>query len=1265
MVMRLDEIPEEIAQGESTAETVVEIQIGGGFRLSDVPEKTYNPIEGEKKALKVFNRAEEQKIPMTLATYQIQQEVKAENYRRNLHDLKKAGFDVEPPFSPVATQGTIEASPDLSFGETVAEGFKAGKRGVLNVLKAPGIAIKAVGEQAPTREQRDQRLAAIEQAEGRAYPVERGLNKAASYFSKNLVKIGDNCINYYNGISEKTPMSQEMQWAMQQPFGDNPIARVTVAAGESVPTYGTAVAATLLTKNPSIGLALLGGTSATQTYEDLRADDVDPDIALFASALVGSIEVVTEKVPFDMLLKNGGMPLLKRAVISGTAESFQELFAQLGQNYVTAVAGDIEDEGFIAATRQEWSTIANGWQDAMSVGFLFGGLASIFTPKSAPESRKTVISSLNETKATVKAAETARQEAAVVEEKPEPAKPKQPAFPPEKAPKIDVGPAVGEGEEKVRGLSLSIEAQAIEKGLVESLGDLPTYRTINLTEQAERLADFVASDPERAMRVAMAQEDPPAGSYPENVFTAVRAVAMQNGDAQTLKRLATSEVTKTAMIMGQRIKSLDTGETGTDPVRAMQDISELRKEVARGRKKNVATDEELRELQSRLDIAESRLAEYAAREGKKAPRKNAKGYGEKNTIVQKAEYLEIINRRKNLPPLPGAGKRKGAVYVPTPQDFADLRRIGLYHLEAIGRNFAAWSSRVAADMGNWVKPHLQVEYDAALRDARDQGVTLPEDKKLASYKKRLRTMTAKKEALFTEGELGKPARRKIVLDEEGKKLKRAYESARDKFKAAQNAAGVITDSEAETLTELARITLANKENMLKSPRRTTPGIPTVAEMEYGVAQVLYSEYVAELKALAEKKTISEVVMQYVRNPLKVITDVAGTARTICASLDDSFIGRQGLKLFYKGLTGDIQSAKIWADTFVKSFQVIWKSFRGKDVMTALKALQVSDPEYDLILRTRTDISTIEEEVPTDFPSKIPIIGIAFKAGGNAYTYSAHYMRYRVAKMYLDVWRNAGRDMNSKRELEDIGKLANSLTGRGDTGAKSARPGFINNVFWSPRNLKADIDFLTFHMFDGNMSGFAKRRAAVNLLRFITGAGAILLIADFFDDESVTWDTNSANFGKIKIGNTRFSVGGGIPILIVLASRLITKTTTNSITGKKKDINTGKFGQRDGMDLVYGFLENKAAPAASVATELIRQRTREGKKPTFTGVARKLFTPLQIQNAFEAGTTEEAADLIVVMCAEFLGVNVQTYGPYKYEINKTSPTEEARKGSIFE
>ncbi|KKK71380.1 hypothetical protein LCGC14_2914490, partial [marine sediment metagenome] len=382
--------------------------------------------------------------------------------------------------------------------------------------------------------------------------------------------------------------------------------------------------------------------------------------------------------------------------------------------------------------------------------------------------------------------------------------------------------------------------------------------------------------------------------------------------------------------------------------------------------------------------------------------------------------------------------------------------------------------------------------------------------------------------------------------------------AREKYKAAQAVANIITEKEVRIIAQLSKDAAERKAVMEKSERRKEGEGATQTELEYGTAISMFLEYVNDLKVEANKRTMKEVIKNYLSNPVDFISDFAGTLKAAKASLDNSFHLRQGLPTFLKAITGHIPSAKIWWKTFIKSWKMMWDTLRKRKVMRGLFAEMISDPDYDLLKKSKVALNVIEEEIPVDIPSRIPILGMLFRMGENAFVGSSRYMRYQLAKQYLNVWRKSGVEL-TQRELESLGRLANSQTGRGETAAKSKKPGLLNNVFWSPRNLRAYVDILTVHMFDRNFSPFARKQAAINLLRYVSGAAMILTLAKWIDDDSVTWDTKSSDFGKIKVGNTRFSVGGGMAILVILASRLINREFTSSTTGVTKSIDTGKFG----------------------------------------------------------------------------------------------------------
>ncbi len=1241
------------------------------IKLKDIPVGRLTPEEVEALSNKTFDYADKERVSMREAERKIKEEVHNDSIRRQL--LRAGDFEAawkvpsyEPPYY-------LEKGPpgEFTFKEKTFEVARAVHRGLGAVVKVPGVALKAIGETALTRAE----IAELKKSPYaiqrlRARGMESPAGKGARAVADMLRRAGNKWVEVVNGMSlEESPESRGVR---QQAFRSTPFYRTAMAAGESVPSYGLAITATLTSGNPNIGLFVLGTTTASSSYDNLRQQGVDPDLALIGATLEGSIEMVTEKIPMDMLMKGAARPLLIRALSIGTAESFQELFAQLGQNYVSAVVKDVDPEDYstvLQAARQEWSIIHQGWQDAMAAGFLMGtGAGALvsggFPPTDfglrtadelradygyVPRNVNELISLTDQIKQRVKAVTAPPTEAI-----PAPREAVAPITEPEavEVEAVPVSKEIGEGEIKPRGTSVSVMAQAIEDEIVEEnkalYDEIPTYRAMNMREQAEKALALIESDLEKAKRIAFYQEPAPPDLFPENVFSALRTYAKMNLDIDLIMDLALNEdVVREHTIMGKRIKSLDTDQDYADPVRAIREVVEARTEQKVRRGEDVsALEVKLRELQAELDKVTKARTEFT----KRAERT----YGKRNKLVSRTEYDTIITRRKKeAAELKHTGRAMGAVYVPNAQDFTDIAKIATFHLEAMGRDFAKWSYQMTRDFGDWITPHLQDEYDKAIAEAKKAGVEIKESKRLITKKKRLVTVTGKIETKLEELDLAKVPRIPIELDEEGQRLQNEYDLAREKYKAAQSVANIITEKEVRIIAQLAKDASERRTVMEKSKRRDNlkgEGA-TQTELEYGTAISMFLEYVNDLKVEANKRTMWEVVKNYLTNPVDFISDFAGTLKAAKASLDNSFHLRQGLPTFMKAITGHIPSAKIWWKTFVKSWKMMWDTLRKRKVMRGLFAEMISDPDYDLLKKSKVALNVIEEEIPVDIPSRIPLLGMLFRMGENAFVGSSRYMRYQLAKQYLNVWRKSGVPLN-QRELESIGRLANSQTGRGETGAKSPKPGLLNNVFWSPRNLRAYIDILTVHLFDRNFSAFARKQAAINLLRYVSGAAMILALAKWIDDDSVTWNPTSADFGKIKIGNTRFSVGGGMAILVILASRLVTRKFTSTTTGKVTSLDTRRFGAITGKDLVFNFFDNKLSPASQLAISLIDQKTWDGEKLTIPQMVDDALTPLIIQNVFETGSAEDSANVLAALIAETMGVNVQTYSDKKEpETNK--------------
>lgn len=407
-------------------------------------------------------------------------------------------------------------------------------------------------------------------------------------------------------------------------------------------------------------------------------------------------------------------------------------------------------------------------------------------------------------------------------------------------------------------------------------------------------------------------------------------------------------------------------------------------------------------------------------------------------------------------------------------------------------------------------------------------------------------------------------------------------------------------------------------------------------MNYGRAVVKLQNYVNELKVQANKMTLAEIKKNPGKAFSKGVTEVAGNAKAIQASMDNSAIFRQGWKTM-------LTHPEIWQKNAVQSFGNIIKTFGTDEVMNELHADIQSRPTYDLMKRAKLAVSTNEESFPTSLPEKIPVLGKVYKASENAFTAFVQKTRADVFDKYIDIAKKSGVELNNE-ELLSIGKLVNSLTGRGNLGALEPAAKVVNNVFFSPRMLKAHIDTLTQPFTGAGGSNFVRKQAAINLLKIVAGTAAVLGLAKALKKDSVDFDARSADFGKIKIGNSRFDVTGGMDSLITLAARELTQSTKSSTIGTITPLNSGKFAAQTGTDVIYSFFENKLSPAASLIKDLIKQQTFSGEKPTVSNELLGHFVPLPVTTGIELYKTPGAANNLLALIADALGISVNTYAP---------------------
>jgi hypothetical protein len=416
--------------------------------------------------------------------------------------------------------------------------------------------------------------------------------------------------------------------------------------------------------------------------------------------------------------------------------------------------------------------------------------------------------------------------------------------------------------------------------------------------------------------------------------------------------------------------------------------------------------------------------------------------------------------------------------------------------------------------------------------------------------------------------------------------------------------------------------------------KITPEMPNGSKerLDWGAAKIALNNYVNDIKL----KNTALTFKDYAKNPYEAIQYISGAAKSIKASLDDSAIFTQGWKAMFT-------NPKIWAQNAVKTFGYIVDEFKGKNVMDGIKAdiFSRENAMNGTYQRMKLDIGNGEEAFPSALGEKIPIFKAFYKASESAYNGFLMRLRADLADNLVKVAKDANVDIMDKVEAESMGKLINSLTGRGSLGAFEKVGKQVNTIFFSPKNFMSNIDVLTAHSFRKDVTPFVRKQAAANLAKVIAGSAAILGISNTLKPGSVDWDPRSSDFGSIKIGDTRFKVSGGMAPIITLAAREFTQSSKSSTSGNISQLGSG-YGQTKGSDVFWSFFENKLSPIGGLVKDLMNQSDFSRKPLTFWGELSNFGTPLPVQNAVELMQNPNSANILVAMMADGLGIMTNTY-----------------------
>lgn len=368
-----------------------------------------------------------------------------------------------------------------------------------------------------------------------------------------------------------------------------------------------------------------------------------------------------------------------------------------------------------------------------------------------------------------------------------------------------------------------------------------------------------------------------------------------------------------------------------------------------------------------------------------------------------------------------------------------------------------------------------------------------------------------------------------------------------------------------------------------------------------------------------------------------LAELFNTPRTLMSSFFDFSFGlRQGAFLMPS-------FAKEWGGSFSKQFGAFAKEANYDALMDSI----MKHPDFRLaedsgvaFTDIRGDLSKLEERyMGASIAERIPILGSGVRATQRAYTGMANKMRMDVfSRMIKDLENLNLNPRGNKRLLQEVATFVNAGTGRGGLGGVFKEgASLLNAFFFSPRLMSSRLTLLNPHYYVTRSPGLRKQ-ALKSLFSFMGLWGSILTMAKLAGAEVGT-DWRSADFGKIKIDNTRIDVGAGFGQYMRMFGQMATGEYISSATGKKMTLGEG-YKPLTRMDILMRQIESKEAPVFSLISDILKQKSWNGEDINIPKEVALRFTPMVIQDMYDLST--EDPDLLPLGLLTVFGTGVQTY-----------------------
>lgn len=252
------------------------------------------------------------------------------------------------------------------------------------------------------------------------------------------------------------------------------------------------------------------------------------------------------------------------------------------------------------------------------------------------------------------------------------------------------------------------------------------------------------------------------------------------------------------------------------------------------------------------------------------------------------------------------------------------------------------------------------------------------------------------------------------------------------------------------------------------------------------------------------------------------------------------------------------------------------------------------------------------------------------------------MRVDLFRKGVESFVSDGRTFENSPELYKAwAKYVNLTTGRGDLGKLEGFAPVLNSLFFSPRLIASRLNLLNPFYYKSLPKGM-RLMVAKDMGLFI-GFGLAMIGMAKLNGADVEDNPTSSDFGKIRMGDTRYDIWGGFQQYVTFLSRMALQERKSQ--GRTKDLQ-----DKDLIGLPTQFMRNKLAPVPALLTDVYFGSDAVGEPVTFKNELYTNITPLLWQDLIEAYGKQGAVSLLTNTLPATFGVGVQSYTP-KVRVSK--------------